>query len=253
MLAIGVLILFISANLIGCEKKQPPPQATSKPAQAEELEVTMSYDPAKVGRFEIPLDSSIPESQVSTAMNAYFIFDGSGSMNEAAGDQRFRTKLEGARWAVAEFMKHVPPEVNIGLYVFDQRGQREVVPIGPGHHDAFLTAINGVHGGGGTPLATSIRFGVDKLIEQYRKQLGYGEFRLIVVTDGLAKAIPEATKYATQYGIPIYTIGLYVGQDHPLRRYSVSYKAANSFDDLKTGLTETLAELDYFDPTEFTQ
>jgi hypothetical protein len=42
-----------------------------------------------------------------------------------------------------------------------------------------------------------------------------------------------------------------VGQDHPLRKYSVSYKAADNFEELAEGLKDTLAELDQFDPAEF--
>ena len=103
----------------------------------------------------------------------------------------------------------------------------------------------------GTPLAESIKFGTQQLVAQYKRQLGYGEFRLVVVTDGQADEIPGAATYATRYGIPIYAIGLCIGEDHPLRRHAVSYRAADSFGDLARGLEETLAELPSFDVTEF--
>ena len=61
----------------------------------------------------------------------------------------------------------------------------------------------------------------------------------------------EAARYAAHFGMPIYAIGLCIDEDHPLRRFAVSYRAADSFSDLAQGLEETLAELPSFDPTEF--
>jgi hypothetical protein len=188
--------------------------------------------------------------------NFYFILDGSGSMSEptnadCGGDRQFSDKLQGAKWAVKKFLENVPDDVDIGLYVFDNTGKGEVVPLGSGNREAFITAVDEIQAGGGTPLARAISFGTDRLVEKYKKQLGYGEFRLVVVTDGKANQIPEAALYAAKYGIPIYTIGLCVGQDHPLRSYSVSYRAADNFADLSQGLQDTLAELPIFDVTRF--
>jgi Ca-activated chloride channel family protein len=211
---------------------------------------------AGVERRPIPIDDTQPGAQASLVRNLYFVFDGSGSMNDRPdrgchGDRTFKTKIEGAKWAVREFLKVVPADVNMGLYVFDARGQREVVPIGAAQRDSFTAAIDQIRAGGGTPLAEAIRFAADRLIRQYQAQLGYGEYRLVVITDGIADRIPQAATYAAQYGIPIYAIGLCIGADHPLRRYAVSYRAADSFTDLAAGLEATLAELPTFDAAEF--
>jgi hypothetical protein len=207
-------------------------------------------------RIEIPLDANRGDEEASLARNFYFIFDGSGSMGEepdhsCRGDQSFPSKLAGAQWAVEEFLNKVPENIHIGLFLFDQRGQREVVPLGKDNRPAFLGAIRNAANGGGTPLAEAIAFGTGKLEEQYKRQLGYGEYRLVVVTDGLAKNIPKAADLAARYGFPIYAIGLCIAEDHPLRRHAVSYRAADNFGDLARGLEETLAELPDFDPTEF--
>jgi hypothetical protein len=205
---------------------------------------------------EIPLDEEMEGAEVSLARNFYFIIDGSGSMDSepggaCRGDQSFGTKLDGAQWAVQEFLTKVPEDVNLGLYVFDRDGRREVVPLGAGNREAFLGAVNGIRSGGGTPLAASITHATDRLVEQYQRQLGYGDYRLVVVTDGRADKIPEAARYATHFGMPIYAIGLCIDEDHPLRRYALSYRAADSFADLAEGLEETLAELQSFDVTDF--
>lgn len=242
-----ILIIF------SCEKKQPAgsqavKSSTSSRQAAPKQEPQTPANPPYVERVEIPLDSSLPNAAPATTMNVYFIFDGSGSMNDKEGGI---TKLDGAKKAVEEFIKYVPEDINLGLFVFDSNGRREVVPLEPNNHERFLEAIKQIKAGGGTPLAEAIKAGSDKLIEQYKKQLGYGDYRLVVVTDGIASNIPSAAVYATQYGFPIYTIGLFIKEDHPLRKYSISYKDAQSFEELRQGLTETLAETEYFDPVEF--
>lgn len=204
----------------------------------------------------IPLDQVDSQSSISLARNIYFIFDGSGSMADpmdevCGGSQQFRNKLEGAQWAVETFLQKVPDNIQIGLLIFDNQGVREVVPLGKDNREAFMQEIKGCLAGGGTPLARAIRFGTDQLTAQYKRQLGYGEYRLVVVTDGIAKGIPNAALYAMSYGFPVYAIGLCVDPEHPLRRYAFSYRAANSFDDLAAGLEETLAELPSYDVQSF--
>jgi Ca-activated chloride channel family protein len=198
------------------------------------------------GRQEISLDDV--EGEASLTRNFYFIFDGSGSMGDRCAGE---VKLKGAKEAVRKFLTKIPADANLGLYVFDARGTREVVPLGPNNRAAFMQSIAEIRDGGGTPLARSVQFGADRLVEQYKKQLGYGEYRLIVVTDGQASNIPRAAQYAARYSIPIYAIGLCIGGDHPLRTFAVSYREANNYEDLERALEETLSELPSFDVTEF--
>ncbi|NQU06342.1 MAG: VWA domain-containing protein [Calditrichaeota bacterium] len=235
LLCISIVFLFT-----GCEKPKIEIKPVKQIAQIEEEEIPL-----------IPLDDS--DGIPSLTRNFYFIFDGSGSMGDMPGGSSgvFDDKLEGAKWAVKEFMKKVPNDVNLGLYVFDKQGTREVVALGSGSRNNFLRAVEEVNFGGGTPLYDAITSGTDQLVKQYKQQLGYGEYRLIVVTDGEAEHIPAAANYASKFGIPIYTIGLFIGADHPLREYSISYRAADSFDDLAKALEETVAELPSFDATEF--
>jgi Ca-activated chloride channel homolog len=199
-----------------------------------------------------------PAGEASLTRNFYFIVDGSGSMSEALnkqcqGDKRFGSRLEGAKWAVEQFIPLVPRDVNLGLWTFDANGNSERLPLGPESRAQFLTAVQKIKAGGRTPLTESIEQGVNRLVQQRDKQLGYGEFRLIVVTDGEAtgRALPQAVAYARERRIPIYTIGLCIGAQHELRKYSVSYRAADSIEALRRGLEETLAETNVFDPQTF--
>jgi len=209
------------------------------------------------GQTEAPRQAT-PGGEASLTRNFYFIFDGSGSMSESLnkqckGDRRFGSRLEGAKWAVEQFLPLVPRDVNLGLWIFDASGNSERVVLSPDNREKFLTEVQKTKAGGNTPLTESIEQGVSRLVQQRDKQLGYGEFRLIVVTDGQAtgRPLPQAVAYARERHIPIYTIGLCIGENHELRKYSVSYRAADSIQALKHGLEETLAETNVFDPQTF--
>jgi Ca-activated chloride channel family protein len=219
--------------------------------------LVMALGPAAQVQTLVP-NQATPGGEASLTRNFYFIFDGSGSMSEALtkqckGDKRFGSRLEGAKWAVEQFLPLVPSEVNLGLWVFDSSGNSERVALSPDTRAQFLTAVQKTRAGGRTPLTESIEQGVNRLVQQRDKQLGYGEFRLIVVTDGEAtgRPLPQAVAYARERRIPIYTIGLCLSAGHELRKYSVSYRAADSIDALKLGLEETLAETNVFDPQTF--
>jgi Ca-activated chloride channel family protein len=213
---------------------------------------------AAQSQIDTPRQAAPEVGVASLTRNFYFIFDGSGSMAEAltrqcTGDRRFGSRLEGAKWAVEQFLPLVPRDVNLGLWIFDADGNRERVPLGPDNHRVFLTEVRKTRASGNTPLTESIEQGVKRLVQQRDQQLGYGEFRLIVVTDGQAtgRPLPQAVNYAREQRIPIYTIGLCIGEKHELRKYSVSYRAADSIEALKRGLEETLAETSVFDPQTF--
>lgn len=203
--------------------------------------------------FEIEFDDE--DGEPSLDRNFYFIFDGSGSMDEYCANN---SKIKGAQEATRKFLEKVPEDANLGLVIFDNTDDyddtfHEAVPLGSNNRDAFNIAIDNIIPGGATPLGESIIYGIDQLVEQYKKQLGYGEFRLIVVTDGLENGqitIFDASLYADKYRVPIYAIGLCIDFDHPLRKYSLSYREANNYEDLEKALEETIAESVVFDLTE---
>jgi hypothetical protein len=250
-------LLALGLALVGCgaepaPRQQQPVSIVTPPTSS----ASPWSPPPPVGAGALLDTLELAGGEAALTRNVYFIIDGSGSMKDqpgkgCSGDQRFKSKLEGAQWAVRTFLEKVPDDVNIGLFVFDRRGSQEQVPLGTGNRDEFLLAVERIAAGGGTPLADSMRLATDQLVGQYQRQLGYGEFRLVAVTDGRADAIPEAAGYAESWGMPIYAIGLCIDEDHPLRQHALSYRAADNFDDLAEGLEQTLAELPSFDATEF--
>lgn len=210
--------------------------------------------PEKVEEEEIIFDENLGEA--SLERNFYFLFDGSGSMDEYCAGER---KIDGAKKAINKFLDKLPEDINLGLLIFgvssNEYGISEVVPLGPGNREQFKQAISEIYPDGGTPLANATYSGINSLVKQYKKQLGYGEYRLIIVTDGLAsypdefkKTLIDSRKYPF---IAIYGIGLCIEGNHILKTYSLSYTDAHNYDDLGKALEETVSELPYFDPAEF--
>ena len=190
----------------------------------------------------------------STTSNFYFAFDMSGSMDEKCSGKR---KIDGAKEAVTRFMKNIPDDVNIGLMLFGTRsgeGFAETLPIGSGNKDKFLRIIDSLKPGGETPLGEALLASVDKITEQYKKQLGYGTYRIIIITDGEQTGIDlkQPCNYLAQHGfIGLYSIGLCMKSSHTLKKYSLSYRDANNYEELEQALVEATAESDVFDANLF--
>ena len=243
----------------GCSSSNNPTTGSSTGTTASSTTDTTN-DTSDEQTSSTPAGRPTPGKQqgaISLRRNFYFVFDGSGSMkyrpkNAAKDADRTGRKIDGAKWAVHEFLKKVPDDVNLGLYVFDGNGKREKVPLGPSNRTQFLAAIDAIQAGGNTPLGDAIGRGSKALWKQYNKQLGYGEYRLIVITDGDATDyLPSGVNQAKEHKIPIYTIGFDMDQDHELRKHSISYRSADSAAEVEQALEEAAAELDMFDPTAF--
>jgi Ca-activated chloride channel homolog len=199
---------------------------------------------SKDGTGHEPIPNTSPEgSKMDPSSNAYIVFDGSGSM---AGKP-----IQEAKNAIAAFVASAPEDLNLGLAVFDSQNYNanEIVPLGRGaaQRKTLQTKISQISAGGGTPLGSAIQIGTKSLIQQFQKQLRYGDVRLIVVTDGQASdgaAFTKGIAFARANHVPIYTIGFRIKNSHPLRQYSEAYFTADDEQELLGAMKETLAELD---------
>ncbi|MFC1553359.1 VWA domain-containing protein [candidate division KSB1 bacterium] len=232
--------LFFSLT-VSCKVERTPGTSTGRPGQTP------------VSIPELMQEEFDPNGEPSLTRNYYVIFDGSGSMDDLLNRTR---KIEGAKRAVKTFLEQVPKDVNLGLYVFSRNRSGEIVTLGPDNHETFQQMVESIIAGGNTPLGVAIKFGADRLREQRRKQLGYGEYGLIVVTDGAASdmnKMKSSLEYTVQRQITIHAIGLGVGNNHDLNdsRYVVSYTAADDFKQLTDALVDAVAESEFFDPTVF--
>lgn len=189
--------------------------------------------------------------------NYYVVFDSSGSMGDAACGER-KSKSEIAKAALKVFAESVPDDANLGLAAFDDKGVSERLPIriAKDTRKDFVTTAMSIFPGNGTPLSNAIALGYKKLEEQAQKQLGYGEYHLVVVTDGEANVGYDPTEVVnyivTNTPVVIHTIGFCIGEKHSLNQVGKTlYREAKDLKSLQEGLKEVLAESSVFDQSDF--
>ena len=255
IIKIAVAALLVAA----CQEAPPPPppkpvaKATpAPPAPAPKASPTQSpkgpaWPPAK--------DDSVPVAADLFAKNYYVVLDASGSMNEkgCSGDL---TKIAAAKQAMTAFVDTVPANANLGLLVFDGRGVNEWLPLGLNNRPQFTKLIGDVRANASTPLRTSISRAYSKLQGQGARQLGYGEYHLVVVTDGHADQgedpTPIVNRMLAESPVVLQTIGFCIGSKHSLNQAGRTiYRAADNVEDLRQGLADVLAEAPKFTVTEF--
>ena len=187
--------------------------------------------------------------------NYYVILDGSGSMSDDAC-KGAGSKIQQSRAALKAFADAVPQQANLGLEVFDSRGIRELIPLGTGNRAQFVNGVNSVSPAGGTPLSDAIAMGRRVLEAQAARQLGYGEYHLVIVTDGVADLHQNPTgavdDMLSATPIVLHTIGFCLSTSHALNQPGRTiYKTAHDTRELAKGLEEVLAESPDFTSTNF--
>lgn len=223
-------------------------QAPVQPAGAQsKRRLTPPWPPGQRADLQISKDLF--------AKNYYVVLDASGSMNEK-GCSGAMTKIDAARRALAEFAKSIPAEANLGLQVFDAHGVREWLPLGVGNRKEFDAALARVRANGETPLLSALRNAGASLLAQGARQLGYGEYNLVVVTDGEASKgedpTPAVNALLEQSPVVLHTIGFCIGEKHSLNQPGRTlYRAADNPEQLRAGLAEVLAEAPSFAVLEF--
>lgn len=192
----------------------------------------------------------------ANAANYYVVLDASGSMqrSECSGNV---SKIEAAVAALNTFIEGIPADAHLGLGVFDGAGLTERVPLGEKNRDSVRASLAAVRADGGTPLHSAIALGFERLTDQGRRQLGYGEYHLVLVTDGHADPKSEdptsiVNRILMESPVLLHTIGFCIGPNHVLNQPGRAfYVAADSPEQLKQGLDSVLAEAPAFDVSRF--
>ncbi|BFM49528.1 vWA domain-containing protein [Marinomonas sp. THO17] len=187
--------------------------------------------------------------------NFYIIFDGSGSMAEASCEND-GAKINVAQKAIRTFFDNLARDVNVGMYIFDSQGRREAVSLGQNDPASLKRAIQTVSTGSGTPLGEALRKGYSALKSQGIVQQGYGEYHLVVITDGQASdsdLMKDMVRQITNASpVNVHTLGFCIGKDHALNIPGVvNYTSANNAKQLLDGLQNIAAESADFDISSF--
>jgi uncharacterized protein YegL len=191
-----------------------------------------------------------------TAKNYVLIFDGSGSMAEK-GCSGNRPKIDVAKEAVTEWFGSVQGDANVGLVAFHQGGWTKL-PLTPRKNANFANKLKALSPGGNTPLDNAMAEAYDMLTRQARSQIGYGDYLVVVVTDGIATRPQELAqivdKVLASTPIVIHTIGFCIKDKHTLNQQGRTiYRAADNPAELRKGLQEVLAEAEKFDAAKFSK
>ena len=163
--------------------------------------------------------------------------------------KRQRTRCQNSRGLV-------PADSNLGLMIFYGGKIYEMVPLGTENRNKFVSAVVSTKPDGGTPLFSAMKTGYRNIEKQAKKQLGYGEYTLVIVTDGEASDGQDPTKIVhwilDNSPVQIHTIGFCIGNKHSLNIPGrVVYKPADNPAKLEQGLHDVLAEVEEFDVADF--
>ena len=179
--------------------------------------------------------------------NIVVILDASGSMQEKFSGDQTKSKMEAAKAALLEVLSKAPDDTHIGLLVFSGANIRNewVYPLGPKDTQRLTAAIQLPQPSGNTPLGRYIRIGANRLLEQREKQYNYGNYRLLVVTDGEASDADKVRHYTPEIlnrQIRIDVIGVDMKTNHMLANVVDSYRKADNPGELMAAVSEILAE-----------
>ena len=239
-----LIVIAVIVWKITSERPTPSSSPDTPPATSN---VPVKYKP----KVWPPVADGIIPAQNMTAKNYYVLLDTSGSMRESVAG---KVKIEAARTAMLSFSENIADDVNLGLTLFGPI--QEVVPLGINNRATFSKAANEITPKGGTPLIQAIEKGYNALTAQAQAQGGYGEYHLIIVTDGISSdgdPAPLAREIVNHSAINVQVIGFGL-KDHSLNIPGyTTYTSAQSLEELIEALNKTIqAETEEFsDTTDF--
>ncbi len=269
-----ILIAVVAYLIFLPEEEKPTHPVKNSPAPLQGKTVIEGSEAfEKTGNTPTPSYASTPlqntwpggeenEADILTASrdlmskNYYLILDASGSMMEDTCSSGHSSKMQSAIKALDYFASQLPETANFGLAIFLYGELKELLPLGKNNRNNIDELLSRIIPSGGTPLDQAITFGYQKLFAQGKRQQGYGEYNLVIITDGLASGGHDPKHAVEQIlnesPVAIHTIGFCIKENHALNRPGLTvYRSANDPESLKQGLVKVLAESPEFDLTNF--
>jgi Ca-activated chloride channel homolog len=233
----------ILLTLGGCNDS--PAQKVTK-SQKQSVSVVTQWPPLQ--KDLVKIDSQLLRT------NYLIVLDNSGSMNSASCGSK-GSKFQTAKAALNIFTQSIGNDDNLSLAVFTGSTAKILVPFGSGqsHRNSFVATVNSLSADQGTPLVGALKFAKSEIETRARAQLGYGIYRIIVVTDGESgDGNPQGiAKEIATTPVELHTIGFCLGKDGEKHSLNIPgytrYTAAQSPDQLIAGLKAAQAESPSFD------
>ncbi len=179
----------------------------------------------------------------SAGQNVVVVLDDSGSMNDKMRKQRGTTRIEAAKSALLTVLDSLPPDSKVGVVLLNGGG-KWLLPLGEVDRDTMRTTISSLRAKGGTPLGRFMKVGTDALLELREKE-HYGDYRLLIVTDGEAGDKRYVNSYLPDIlsrGITVDVIGVDMKKSHSLATKVHSYRSADDPASLTKAVQEVFAE-----------
>jgi len=173
--------------------------------------------------------------------NVVVVVDDSGSMNDRmrSGGRR----IQAAKRALQVVLEKLPEDAKIGVLALNQGW---IIPLGKLDRSKTSGQINQLRANGGTLLGARLKLAADELLK-LRKDQVYGDYRLLVVTDGEANDQPLLDYVLPDImnrGLVVDVIGVDMVSVHSLAQNVHNYRRADDQASLETAIAESLAESD---------
>ncbi len=186
-------------------------------------------------------------AEIQAGQNVVVVLDDSGSMQQKLRTNNGRiSRIEAAKEALSKVVQGLPDDAQLGILLLNNRGRGNtwLVPLGPLSTTAVLPKIAQIRADGGTPLGSQMKAAADALLELRQKQI-YGEYRLLVITDGEASDANLLNAYLPDIlsrGLSLDVIGVDMADKHSLESRAHSYRRANDLASFEKALQEIFAE-----------
>lgn len=206
----------------------------------------MRRDPVRVACWIVLAFGLVIPPVAIAGQNVVVVLDDSGSMYDPMGANGSVRRIDAAKQALVMVLEQLPDETQLGVVALNTRGPAGawMIPLGPLDRQRAATAIQQVDASGGTPLGSVLKSAADALLELRARQQ-YGDYRLLIVTDGEAQDSDLVELYLPQIlqrNITVDVIGVSMSQDHSLATRVDRYRRADDVQALSEALEESLAE-----------
>lgn len=185
-----------------------------------------------------------------SGLNVVVILDNSGSMQTpmSGGESR----MEAAKRSLLAVLEQTPDEAQVGVVLLNPPRLNDLwlIPLGSADRQATRDAVESIRAGGPTPLGAKMKLAADALLAA-REDQKYGEYKLLLVTDGEATDQRLVDRYLPEVqarGLMTDVIGVDMGQQHSLAARATTYRSAADPASLERAISEVvLGESSYDD------
>ncbi|AIW22693.1 VWA domain-containing protein [Vibrio coralliilyticus] len=117
------------------------------------------------------------------AKNVYLILDASSTTTKSSCFG-YGSKHQVMESAVFNFIDELPSNTNLGVIRFDANGPNEITSLKPVNGTFLKQLLSETNAGGENPVAITVSYAYKSLQKQAIKQQGYGEYHIVLLTDG---------------------------------------------------------------------